>query len=71
MGTQIERIYDTFFDYTHALNSIKLFNVIDIPKILNDSVPQEISNVKFNSDLSGIRELTDSDFNSYLLNSIR
>ena len=71
MGIQIERIYDTFFDYTHALNSIKLFNVIDVPKILNDSVPQEISNVKFNSDLSGIRELTDSDFNSDLLNSIR
>jgi len=71
MGTQIERIYDTFFDYTHAKNSIKLFNVIDVPKILDDSVPQEISNVKFNSDLSGVRELTDNDFDSDLLNSIR
>ena len=71
MGSQIERIYDTFFDYSHALSSIKFFNVKDVPKILNALVPQEISNVKLDSDLTGVSTIPEELSNSDLLKALR
>lgn len=57
MGDKIERIYDVFFDYNLALNSILYFNTSDIPTIQSDQIPPEVSNVKFDCNLSNIRSV--------------
>lgn len=45
------------FDYKPAVNSIKYFNYLDIPRIKNLDVPMEVSGVKFNSNLGDLDPL--------------
>ena len=51
LGTDIDKIDEIKFDYQLALESFKLFNSIEVPKIENKDIPKEVSNVKFISNL--------------------
>ena len=42
------------FDFKPAVDSIKYYNYIDIPRIKNLDVPSEVSSVKFNSNLGNL-----------------
>jgi len=51
LGTDIDKINEVKFDYLLAQESFKLYNSIEIPKIKNNDIPKEVSNVKFISNL--------------------
>lgn len=52
LGTDLENSFDYYFDYQLALDEIRFFESNLIPKIKNEYIPPEISNVKFSCDLS-------------------
>lgn len=70
MGDKIEQIFEFYFDYNYAINSLKYFNVNDIPTIDLQAIPAEITNLKFDCNLSKVRTINDVSINSKLLNAI-
>lgn len=70
MGEEFERIYDVYFDYNLALNSIQYFDVRDIPKISTDIIPPEITNVKYDCNLSHLDSLKTKETTSQLLKAL-
>ena len=70
MGDEFERIFDIYFDYNLALNSILYFNVQDIPKISGEAVPNQITNVKYDCNLSNVNSLDQDEVTSYLLKAL-
>ena len=52
LGTDLENSFDCYFDYQLALDEIRFFESNLIPRIKLESIPPEISNVKFSCDLS-------------------
>lgn len=51
LGIDIEKVNQIKFDYEIAKDSLQFYNSEDIPKIENITIPKEISNVKFISNL--------------------
>ncbi|PWS27105.1 hypothetical protein DHW03_13960 [Pedobacter yonginense] len=62
LGNSIEQAFTLKFDYELAVNSIKFYHHSQIKKISATSIPQEVSEVKYKSDLSSIREMKNEDF---------
>lgn len=74
IGNDISRISEIYFDYQSAVDSIAYYDVRDIPSIRLDSIPAGVNNVHFDSDLSGIPSIAQSQINDYhslLFNCIR
>jgi len=69
IGTDIDKINEVRFDYSLAKETYKLYNSTEIPKIENISIPKEVANVKFVSNLINSRSLettTDELIKPYL-----
>lgn len=54
LGADFEKANECTFDYTLACDTYQVYNCKDIPSIANDVIPAEISNIHYDSDLSGI-----------------
>lgn len=59
LGNDLDKAFDTYFDYQQACDTLAFFDFKDIPTIKNDAIPYEISNVHFNCDLSNISAVED------------
>ena len=70
MGDEFERIFDIYFDYNLALNSIQYFNVRDIPKISDDVISPAITNVKYDCNLSNVNSIDTESNASQLLKAL-
>lgn len=70
MGEDLERIFDVYFDYKFALNSIQYFDVRDLPKISGEAISPAISNVKYDCNLGHIHSLETAAINSQLLKAL-
>ena len=73
IGNDISRISEMYFDYQMAVDSIAYYDARDIPCVCMDDVPIGVSNVHFDSDLSGISSIDSlkiSDYQSALFNCI-
>lgn len=73
IGNDISRISEMYFDYQMAVDSIAYYDARDIPCICMDDVPIGVSNVHFDSELSGISSIDSSkisDYQSALFNCI-
>ena len=70
LGDEFERIFDIYFDYNLALNSIQYFDVRDIPKISSEAVPNQITNVKYDCNLSNIGSIDQNEITSQLLKAL-
>jgi hypothetical protein len=55
LGVDIDKVNQIKFDYELAKESIRYYNSADIPKIENINTPNEVSNVKFVSNLVNSR----------------
>ncbi len=51
LGTDIERVDEIKFNYELAKASLRLYKSEDIPKIESTNIPEEVSNVRFTSNL--------------------
>lgn len=70
MGDNFQHIFDIYFDYNYAINSILYFNIRDIPKISSEAVPNQITNVKFDCNLSNIDSINKKHITSQLLKAL-
>lgn len=70
MGDNFQHIFDIYFDYNYALNSILYFNIRDIPKISSEALPSQITNVKFDCNLSNIDSINKKHITSQLLKAL-
>lgn len=66
LGSDICKISQTYFDFNLALDSLKFYESECIPKIDAASIPNEITNVKFECDISYCQSLRTVNTNSKL-----
>jgi hypothetical protein len=59
LGNDLDKAFDTYFDYQQACDTLAFFDFKDIPTIKNDAIPYEVSNVHFNCDLTNISAVED------------
>lgn len=57
LGKDFEKTFDVFFDYQLAIDSLAYFESELIPKLDISDIPQQLSNVRFDSDLSEIQPI--------------
>jgi len=62
LGNNIDKISDVYFDYQQAIDTLVFFDYRDIPTINNDNIPEEISNVHLDCDLSHIVTIKNKTF---------
>lgn len=63
IGSDYNKLETTFFDYTTASDTLEFYDSNDVPHISKENVPEFVSDVKFESNLShlkSIREKGDS-----------
>ncbi len=70
LGKDFEKSFDVFYDYQLAIDSIAYFDSMDIPSLNSKDIPEEISNVRFDSDLSNIQNIIKCKNESTLHNSL-
>lgn len=73
MGNEYEKLGEIFFDYQLASDSLSFFEVTDIPRIHIDTIPFQVTNVTFDSDLSSIPTILEKEYdiqNSILFKSL-
>lgn len=70
LGVDFEKAFELQFDYQLAIDSLSFFESKAIPKIENTNIRQEISNINFDCDLSGIKPLLKPNSNSKLHKSL-
>jgi hypothetical protein len=70
MGDKIDQIFDFYFDYHFAINSIMYFNVNEIPSIISNVIPSEITNLKFDCNLTNVKVIEEELINSVLLKAM-
>jgi hypothetical protein len=71
LGTDIIQVSQTFFDFNMALDSLRFYKSDSIPKIDSSLIPNQITNVKFECDLSNCNWITNVNSNSKLHQSLR
>lgn len=61
LGNEIDKCNDFIFDYQLAVDELRFYNSLDVPKINKELIPSEISNVKFQSNLTHIKDINRKD----------
>lgn len=64
LGNDFDKVFDVYFDYQQALDTLAFYDFKDIPTIQHDIIPHEISNLRFDCDLSRVATISDKDFNT-------
>lgn len=62
IGNEYEKLGEIFFDYQLASDSLSFFEVIDIPRIHISTIPFQVSNVTFDSDLTSIPTVLEKEY---------
>lgn len=64
LGNDLDKAFDTYFDYQQACDTLAFFDFKDIPTIKIDAIPNEISNIHFDCNLSNISAVEDEALKS-------
>lgn len=70
LGKDIEKSVDVFYDYQLAVDSLKFFKSGIVPTINPEFVPSQITNVRFDCDLTEIQDVKFFESESLLYNSL-
>lgn len=70
LGNDFEKSFHVFFDYQYAVDSIRHYNSLDIPTINVTCIPPNISNVRFECDLTDIKSERAAMMKSKLYNAM-
>ena len=73
LGADFDKAFEYYFDYQMAIDNLSFFDVKEIPNIPSDVIPIELSNIKFDCDLTKIRvasKETTPSLNTILFNSL-
>ncbi|MBQ6038014.1 MAG: PD-(D/E)XK motif protein [Bacteroidaceae bacterium] len=69
LGADNKKLTNVFFDYVEASDKLKFFDFNDIPGINKDSIMRGVSKIGFDSDLTGIVDVQDSDSSFNVIDS--
>lgn len=69
MGNDLNKMDELFFDYSGAVDNLAFYDYHSVPCIAKENVPENVSEVKFASNLTGIKDLRDTELNSILTSS--
>lgn len=73
LGSDFYEAQKKFFDYIEASDRLAYFDYVDIPKILKESIPEHVSEVRFSSDLTHLKDIREKNYdrsNSELYNAL-
>jgi hypothetical protein len=70
LGKDFEKSFDVFYDYQLAVDSIKYYYGKIVPIINSTSIPTQITNVRFDCDLTDISDVKSCDNKSLLHSSL-
>lgn len=70
LGKDFEKSFYMCYDYQLAVDSLAFYDIKDIPKIESFNIPSELSNVRFDCDLTRIRKVSKRKFRSKLFKSL-
>ena len=70
LGNKVAHAQDIYFDYATAKDSIKFFDVNDIPSLNIKVIPPEITNVHFDCNLRNVKASNIKKFKSKLYKSL-
>lgn len=71
LGADITQVSQTFFDFNLAVDTLRFYKSESIPKIDSSLIPNEITNVKFECDISNCDFLNNLNSNSKLHQALR
>lgn len=61
LGNEVDKCIDYIFDYQLAIDELKFYDSEIVPKIKKEDIPNEISNVKFQCNLTNIQDINRND----------
>jgi hypothetical protein len=74
IGSDYDKLGELFFDYQLAADSLCYYKASDVPHILVDAIPLQVSNVIFDSDLTNVQTVIEQKYDyiqdSLLFNSL-
>lgn len=70
LGNDFEESFDIFFDYQFAVDTIQYYNSFDIPTINRTDIPSNITNIRFDCDLTDVKVANKTRTQSKLHNSL-
>lgn len=70
VGKYFNEVSNYRFDYSISLDSYSIYDGKDIPCIPVQCIPNEISNINFTVDMSGLTPVNSQEYNSDLINSL-
>lgn len=70
LGSKMNEAYSVFFDYAAAKDSVEFFDLNDIPKLSPKNIPDQISNIHFDSNLSKVKGANLKKYKSKLYSSL-
>jgi len=72
LGSDFYAAQNKYFDYIEASDRLAFYDYMDIPKIQKDHIPEHVSEVRFSSDLTHLKDVREKEYdkgNSDLFNS--
>lgn len=70
LGNDFEKSFDIFFDYQFAVDTTQYYNSFDIPTINRTDIPSNITNIRFDCDLTDVKVANKTRTKSKLHNSL-
>jgi hypothetical protein len=64
LGSDFDKVFDVYFDYQQALDTLAFYDFKDIPTIHSDNIPEAVSNVRLDCDLSRVVTIKDKVFDT-------
>jgi len=74
LGSDFDKAFNIYFDYQQAIDTLAFFDFKDIPTISSNKIPEEISNIRLDCDISNVVAIKDKFFDiskSQLFRSIQ
>ena len=70
LGNTLFKAFELYFDYQLATDSLQFYDCENIPKIDLQTIPIDVTNIRFDSDLTNIQPIKKSKIKSILHNSL-
>ena len=70
LGNNLEKTDELFFDYQQAVDTLQFYSSENIPRIDIPNIPNALSNVRFDCDLTNVAPLNRAETTSLLHNSL-
>jgi len=62
IGYEYDKLGDIFFDYQQASDSLSFYSALDIPRIDINLIPIQVTNVKFDCDLTNVPTILENKY---------